>query len=230
MTTIVDWPSTLKPQHNIIPYLEKHVASSGASLSGVERVLVTDAGRWRYGFSLPLRTRANVMAWKKFMVESEGRANIVRVPICDFGIQTDIGTGALTATVADNPGVSYSDGTYHSDSTGFDQPHFPPVSGGRGATTIKVTLASSVFVPQPGHFFSYLDRLYMIKTIAVVTGLDYQITFLPRMRFPATFGGVVKFSPLTCLMRLSDESFLRADRMLLRFGDAELDFTEAITP
>lgn len=230
MTTIVDWPSTLKPQHNIIPYLEKHVASSGASLSGVERVLVTDAGRWRYGFSLPLRTRANVMAWKKFTVESEGRANIVRVPICDFGIQTDIGAGALTATVADNPSLTYSDLVYHSDGTGFTQAFSPPLSGGQGSSTIKITLSSAVFVPQPGHFFSHLDRLYLIKTVTNVTGLNYQLTFLPRFRFPAAFGDTIKFSPLTCLMRLSDESFLRADRMLLRFGDVELDFTEAITP
>jgi hypothetical protein len=234
MTTIIDWPSELKNHRHAMPWLEKNVASSGASLSGVERVLVSDAGRWRYGFSTMIWNKKSTLdvqrirLWRAFITLAEGRGNIVRVPINDTGVTRDITPGAGVATSADNPSVPHSDGSYHSDLAGYDQPMVPVPSGGRGATTLKVTFASS-FVPMPGHFFSVHDRLYAIKTATVVSGSTYQLTFAPRLRLPVAQGSTVNFETLTCLMRLSEESLARVEQGPDFSSNIDLDFTEAIT-
>lgn len=235
MTTIIDWPAALIKYQQVMPWLEKNVASSGASLSGVERVVATDAGRWRYGFSTMIWNKKNVddvsriLAWRAFITLAEGRGNIIRVPINDIGVTRDIQFGAGIAVSADNPSLPYSDGTYHSDGTGFTQAFSPPLSGGQGSTTIKITFASA-FVPQPGHFFSVNDRLYAIKTVTLVTGSTYQLTFAPRMRAPVAEGDTIHFETLTCLMRLTDESLARVEQPLHLVSNIDLDFTEAITP
>lgn len=224
---IIDWPGTLVPVHTATPWLEKQIASSGATLTGQERVVVTDAGRWRYAMSVPIRKPQQVLAFRALMALTQGKAGLIRVPFCDC--RQDVSAGLPLPKAAPN-GVAHSDGAPHADGTGYEQVAITAMvatSAATGATSVQLTLPSYITL-QPGQMFSDGDRAYVVQSVAPVTGSTYTVRFLPRLRAPLAAMSFVDLDRLSCVMRLTSEDALRADLQLHRFADLEFDFTEAI--
>jgi hypothetical protein len=230
--SIIDWPGNLRPSHNLVPYIEKNTASSGASVTGIERLITSDAGRWRYGFRLPLRSREQVLAWRAVLALSGTRENQIRVPIedCRYDAAALSGLRDFYRTQNFEQGIPHSDGALFSDGAGYDQ---SLVTGlctetvAQGATEIKLQLPQGV-VPQIGQFFSDGNRLYQINAVSLIAGTVYSLKFRTRLRVGASVGAAFSFDKLFCLMRFSDDAVARTEMQLLKFSDLELDFVEAV--
>lgn len=227
--TVFDWPAVLRPNHSMVPVLERNNASAGVSVTGMERLLATDAGRWRYGFRVPVRNREQVLSWRALMALTEGRTFMVRVPVCDS--LNDPAYAIRGAISRANPsGIPHGDGGMHDDGAGYA---LSLVNGtvaataNAGATSISVTMPVGL-VPQPGHFFSDGDRLYTVKTATLTSGTTYALTFLPRLRVQIPVGHDVSFDRLFCIMRLASEDMLQVEQELRRFSELSLSFTEAL--
>lgn len=230
---VYDWPATLEPVDAMIPMLESNAASAGRSVSGQERFIVTDAGLWRYGFRINLRTPHQILSWRAILAVADGRVNPIRVPICDglFDPSAMAGVrGGIVRTIrADR--VTYDGGVTHSDGSGFGPSiTLGTVASTRGAgqTSIRVTLLAGM-APQPGQYFGDDDRFYVIKSATLVSGTTYDLTFLPRLRQTIAGGSEVRFDKLKCLMRIADEDSIRTELRTLRYGEINVSFVEAIT-
>jgi len=227
---VYDWPGNLPPSDTMVPILENYAASPGRSIGGQERMIVTDAGYWRYGFRVDLRTPMQILSWRGILALSEGRVNAIRVPICDGlfdpSAQAGIRSSLIRAMRAGSNG--YSDGSLHSDGSGFAMSitlGTVAATRGPGMTSIRVTMAAGL-VPQPGHHFSDGDRLYRVKSATLVSGTTYDLGFLPRLRQTIAAGQEVKFDKLHCLMQIADDGFMRTDLRTLRYGEINIEFTE----
>lgn len=232
MATIFDWPARLKPNNATIPWLEGNVASAGPSLSGQERFIASDAGRWRYGFTVPLRKRDDVLAWRAITGLVEGRAYLIRVPICDGLFDPAAVAGirsSLLASIGSN-GVPHSNGAYFSNGAGYAvslSTATVAAFAGQGATSIRITMPTGLR-PDPGQFFSDGDRIYKVKTATLVSGTTYTVTFTPRLRQAIQGGADISFDRLRCLMRIADDEAIRTELALLRYGEIAIDFVEAL--
>ena len=228
--TVVNWPSSLRPNHSMIPMLERNTASAGVSISGQERLVATDAGRWRYGFRVPVRNRQQVLAWRALVAQAEGRSNLIRVPICDS--QYDPARDVRSAIARTYPaGIPYSSGTFHSSGMGFAISLVNATVAsfaGIGATSITLAMIGD-YVPEPGHFFGDGDRLYQVKTATLTTGTTYALTFLPRLRDPMFANDAVRFDRLSCLMRFASDDMLEVEQELRRFSELNVQFVEALS-
>lgn len=229
MATVIDWPAVLKPARITLPVLEKNIASAGVSLTGQERFIATDAGRWVYGISVPLRSRSAVMAWRGLLAQTEGRQFLIRVPFCDC--QYDPATLAgIRHTLAAGGTLTHSDDTTFSDGTGYAAALVTATvdeAAVEGATSISVTMPTGL-VPESGHFFSDGDRAYQVKTATLTSGTSYDLTFRPRLRADIAEGAEVSFDRIHCLMRLADDVMQFTDLDLMRFGQLDLQFLEAL--
>ena len=183
---IIDWPSVLRPTQATAPWLEANVASAGQSLTGQERFLVTDAGRWRHAISVPVRRREHVLAWRGLMAMTEGRAHVIRLPICD-GLYDPLAVSGLRHQVVrgiPDSGIPHDDGAPHSDGAGYGTALVHGVvtmTTAQGATSITVVMPLGL-MPEPGQCFSDGDRMYRIKGTVLVSGDTWRLTFLPRLR------------------------------------------------
>lgn len=231
MPTIIDWPSSLRPNNSVIPWIEGNVASAGASLTGQERVIQTDAGRWRYGFTVPIRTRNHALAWRALTGLTEGRAHLIRVPICDGLFDPAAVAGVRSALVRDyRNGLPHGDGALFDDGAGYAAALTTATAygnAGAGATSITLDMPTGLR-PDPGQFFSDGDRFYKIKTATLVSGTRYTLTFVPRLRAAITNGTELSFDRLSCLMRFSDDGVLRTDLASLRYGEIAVEFVEVL--
>ena len=232
MAIIIDWPANLKPNHALIPYIENNTTSSGSSVTGIERLVSTDAGRWRYGFRVPIKTQAEVLSWRALMALTETRANIIRVPIedCRYDVASTSGIRAAVRSLIPDAGIPHSDGALHSDGSGYSQSF---VTGkcialaSQGSTAMTMTLPVGA-VPQIGQMFSNGDNLYRVKSARLVSGATYTLKFEPRLRSVAATGSEFRFDDMSCLMRFSYDAVSRVEMQLLKFTDLELDFVEAV--
>lgn len=228
MTAIIDWPlAALRPQNALVPYLEQNIASSGSTLTGQERLVASDAGRWRYGFSVPVRNRHQAVAWRALVSLAEGRGNLIRVPVCGGGSSAH----GLDMPLASHPsGVRYSNGTRHQGGQGFAQSGLTATVAAlapAGATSARLTLQRPA-VLHAGFYFSDGDRLYAVKTATLVSGSTWDVTFLPRLRASLQPATEVGFDRLYCVMRIASEDMLRVERELLRFSQIDIEFIEAL--
>jgi len=233
MATIYDWPLVLGNHGHTLPYLEKQVASSGATLSGNERVIGTDAGRWRYTLQTRIWSKKfagdadRLLAWRGFMALVQGRLNLIRVPF--FDSSDFIAANGLPASLTAGQ-IPYSNGKLHSNGMGFAGPGVNGTASvtAAGATTTQLTLPTGVVI-QPGQWFSDGDRAYQIQSVALVSGTTYTVQFVPRLRAAFTAGQVVRFTKISCVMRLVDESIQRVPMTPASvLGQIDLDFTEAL--
>jgi hypothetical protein len=232
MAIIIDWPSALKPIHALMPYIENNTTSSGSSITGIERLVSTDAGRWRYGFRLTIKTVAHVMAWRSLMAQTETRANIIRVPIedCRYDVAATSGLRSLYRGKIQDVKIPHSDGALFSDGSGYSQNFVNGVvtsAATQGSTSITVTMPVGA-IPQVGHHFGADDYFYRIKSVKLISGTTYTFTSEPRMRAAIPKGKELQFDNITCLMRFSYDAVSRVEMQLMKFSDIEVDFIEAI--
>lgn len=229
--SIIDWPPVLRPTLAYIPMLEKNSASGGVSLTGQERLVSTDSGRWRFGVNIPIRNREEMLAWRSLVAMCEERQNLIRLPICDMRYDPAALAG-FRKTLAPFPdnGIPHSDGTRHSDGTGYANSIINSVvkaRAGQGQTAIRVQMPTGM-IPYPGHFFSDGDRLYRVKAASLVSGSTYRLNFSPRLRLAIEENAEVSFDRLSCVVRFASEDMLFTAMNLLKFSDLDLEFTEAL--
>lgn len=224
---IIDWPEILKPLDDVIPYLEGQGASAGQSITGQNRFVRGLAARWRYSMRVKIWSKEEHLAWRSFAAQVEGQLNLVRVPICDCRYIPTYSAGVISTYAGTVP---YSDDMPHSDDAGFAQSGIEgqiATAVDAGATSIVINVPSGV-IPVSGQGFSIGDRYYQVKTITLISGSTYTLTFGPRLRADLLGGETISFTEFYCLMRLSSEDVLRVDRELLRHSSVTVDFVEAL--
>lgn len=226
---IIDWPANLSYFGADIPVLSQGLASAGAALTGQERFVATNAGRWRYGCRVRLNTRDKVIAWRALLVQCQWRANRVRVPILDW-FNSPAAVAGLVKPGDGRPDIPHSDESTHSDGSGYaaeSSAALAVAAAAAGAASLQVTMATDQR-PDPGQFFSDGDWLYMIRTSSLVSGTTYDVTFSPTLRQAIPAGASISFDRLFCLMRFESNDVMRAEQDVTLTAELSLSFTEAI--
>ncbi len=149
---IIDWPGNIIPTAQGMPYLEQNSASGGRSLSGTERIIITNAGRWRWTVRLFIGTVDQVRAWRGLMAIAQGRGNPILVPY--FDKTTDLATinGERAARASISAGILYNDSgdlTSHSDGTLLTDTIMPArvtQTKGAGVSIVRVSVFLWPFV------------------------------------------------------------------------------------
>jgi hypothetical protein len=227
--TIIDWPANLTYFAADIPVLSQGLASAGAALTGQERFVATNAGRWRYGCRVRLETRDKVIAWRALLVQCQWRANRVRVPILDW-FHSPAAVAGLLEPGDTRSDIPHSDDSTHSDGAGYaaeSSAALAASSAAIGAASLQITMATGQ-QPDPGQFFSDGDWLYLIRTSSLVSGTTYDVTFSPTLRKAIPAGASISFDRLFCLMRFESDEVMRGEQDVTLIAELSLSFTEAI--
>lgn len=207
----------------------------GASLSGIEQVVASNAGVWAadLAFSLAgpraIEREQTALALRGFLAGAQGRAGEILVPVFDAYKPRDAHARRLNGVAA----VSFSDRTRLFEGGGFAQLDATHATLALAAVagTIDLTIAiTDGWGLRPGHFLGLADRLYIVRAAWRDTANGPQkVRVAPRLRAAAVLGTPVLLDRPVCRMRLLDDGQgkdLAFD--LLRFGSTTLSFVEAI--
>lgn len=221
----VQWPSVLVPRSVTGPELRGAAISGGRATSGDEQRVYSDAGRWEVSYTVPIRTRAQALAWRSMTARLRAGEDILLTVYDRWRPQAVIAGDTLA------------------------EMH---VSAGARATA--VTLGTMGFPVEEGlHFCIYGDRLYRITGVGAQSELTIglaaavsedelwddgdvwvddpmilsETTILPPLRSAIPAGTAVGFRDLVLRAVLADLSAGDLDLDLGRFGDPTITFREA---
>lgn len=223
------WPASLKPS-NVSWSLQNMSRSGGASMTGAEQVVSSDAGRWKASISIELAGQFRedkVLAFRALMAGLQGRVGEILVPVFD-GYRPRDNQGRM---LSDKEVAGFAEG-FVFDHSGFGQDDISfavtTSAAALGATQISLNFTGTTG-PRPGHYFSIGDRLYLAHAVWQNTagGVTY-VQFAPRLRAAAPTGTAVIIDKPRCLMRLASDDTGELTLRLRRFGSVSLDFTEAL--
>lgn len=223
----MDWPIALPPW-KVDFFVDQPSRSGGASLTGSEQIIVSNAGRWRASVTLTVRGEAANLALRAMVASLEGRAGTILVPVWERFRSKDMDGRTLSPA----SGVGYSCSDYNFDVTGFGQSDAVfaqmAVNASAGATQISVDLVDGEG-PRPGHFFGIADRIHRCAAVwQEEEGDPTQIRFWPRLRAAALAGATVILDRPVCLMRFQDDAAGDVALSRAQSGVVKLDFVEAI--
>lgn len=208
MATVIDIDAGLLPRAHENFWLDMDDVSPGPGLDGREQVLFTENRRWigRLDFvrMRPAALRSAVVIGDQL----HGRANILRIPVCNFWAPRTIGDAGASGSVSESDAsqglLPYEDGSLFDDGTGFALPAIenPTVSAAAvvGASAIKMSGYLGRHLP-PGAFFSVADFLYRIEANA-----DGYINFNPPLRQDVTETSLVEAIQPKIQVRLQAKS------------------------
>lgn len=135
--------------------------SGGATISGLQRVVRSDAGFWLASVEVAVFGEHRTLAWRSFYAAMDGMAGEVLVP-CYTNYRPVDGNGRrLAVTGATTIGSSGVFG----DNTGLGQTETPIMWAKEAAvagSTRLVIRHPKVPPLRPGHYFGIGDRLYLI--------------------------------------------------------------------
>lgn len=205
MTADVTWPfSTFVPRTPEVT-LAGATMSGGRSLTGKLQEVSADSGFWRITLgNIPIRTNAQVLAWRALEGLIEGRLKTVLVPVYDSKRSPWPGGVPGAAIVASADGAI-----------------------ALGATSGAVDMTTGA-APQPGMFFSAGERLYRIKTVGSPTATSYPITFLPPAREAIADNDALEFKRPVCRCRLASDDAMNVALDLQRFCTISIPFEEDV--
>jgi hypothetical protein len=137
------------------------------------------------------------------------------------------------------PGIPHSDGTLHSDGTGYAQSAIdavtdPDTAYPLRATTMRIEMRVGATLVG-GESFSILHpgmgwRLYEIGTVDYLDdGVTADITFMPPLREAIPASTQLEFDRPRCLMRLGGPNSMDLSVAPWTFNVASVDFVEAFT-
>lgn len=213
------WPDVLKDASCSPPELRNAARGGGASFTGAEQQVYSDAGRWEISYKVPVRNRAQRLAWRAMIpCLREGEPIIAKV------FDKDRARGFNGAA----PAAALS------------------VSAAARATTIS--LAAANLAVEAGVHFSIGQRLYRVEKVTAYTPAAsihqqlitdgpwsdsavwvddgsqpaaYTLKITPPLREAAASGTAVDFVNLVCLcVQASDDGN----------GDLALDNASTGTP
>lgn len=198
----LEWPfDDLKPRDIGIYPMYGNIGG-GVALTGKEAVSSSSAGYWRFVLGgIPVKTRANILAWRAIEAQLEGRANTIAIPIYD----------GKRAPWPDLPG-----GVIDAESFGDVE---------EGDTALQITPVN-IDDLHPGMGFSVENRYYRIVTVQGESAV-YDVTIFPPVREAWSAGQSLEFRRPTCLVRLADDLGMTLDLDLHRFADVSVEFEEA---
>lgn len=203
--TIYLWPYTdLKPRHIGI-YPCAATLGGGVALTGKEPAIESGAGFWKifYG-SVRLRDLAARLKWREFEAILEGRGKMIVIPIYD-GKRAPWPGG-----VAGGPIDIEAD-----------------AAAAAGDTSIDL-LVNSAANPEVGMHFSAGYWLYRLKTVTDMGGGVFRCAIWPKLRAAIASGDALEFARPVLRARLETDDAMALDLNLLRFGDPDVSFVEAL--
>lgn len=223
----MNWPLALPPW-KVDFFVDQPSRSGGASLTGSEQIIVSNAGRWRASVALTIRGEAANLALRAMVAALEGRAGTILVPMWERYRPTDVNGRQLNPV----PGAGYSCSDYNFDVSGFEQSDAVfaqlAANAAAGATQISVDLID-VDGPRPGHFFGIADRIHRCAAVwQEDEGDPTQIRFWPRLRAAASADATVILDRPVCLMRFQEDAAGDVALSRAQTGAVKLDFVEAI--
>lgn len=135
--------------------------SGGATMSGLQRVVRSDAGFWNATLEVAVHGEHRTLAWRAFYAAMDGMAGEVLVPAITNYRPVD----ANGRRVGDAGAVTIGLQGVLADNTGLGQTETPimwaSAAAAAGATRISVSHPGVVGL-RPGHYFGIGERLYLI--------------------------------------------------------------------
>lgn len=219
-------PSEFFPR-DIAFHLENVSRSGGVATNGQERVVASDAGRWKARLiQCPVMTDDQILAFRGWLFGMQGRAGTCLVPV--FGEERranwprdELGRVVSPETARRNR----LDGTQFADPAEPAQTQISArlrTAAPRRATTLQIELLQGSPI-RPGQYFSFNGRLHVIT--AALGGEAYAIR--PPLREAAGQGWFLNLSAPVCEMRLASDDSGELELQLGRWGFVDLEFVEA---
>ena len=253
MTLSLPW--NLSPSRSIFSPVNTS-RSGGASMSGSERVVQSNAGHWACTLEIPVYHEEKILAYRAFMAGVEGRGVDVLVPCMTKYRPRDM-NGRMQSMEAAAPLIL-------SELAGFA--HTEPETmwtAQAAALGDQVLFIRHPNMPplRPGHYFGIGDRLHLISAAwsidyerltlnggaltyggevitydaepitygaeAAFEGENLQgIRFWPRLREAVGVGAPLILGRPVCKMRLAADDSGSLDLNLDLYGQASLEFRE----
>lgn len=201
-------------------------ASDGVDGSG--QVIYGNQPRWEATLDLSGFGRDRVLTWRAIRAKLRGRVNVLRVCMCDRWRPkySELGYTAETIAAIRGHGVPHSDGTYHSDGTGYAttptvRPYFDAEPGDE---TIRVNATSINDALQPGQWFSHNDWPYQVTGMSgTMSSRTY--TFEPPLR-RAIPAGAELYIEASGLFALVDDMQGRMPLIYGKHGETQIQLVE----
>jgi hypothetical protein len=105
--TAIAWPTAIWPVEDTMQVVARS-RSGGASLSGIEQIVSSNAARWEARYVVPLIGADVIRRWNAFLAKVQGRVNTVLVP--EVGVQSRPFPVGAPATLVSTVGGSYAAG------------------------------------------------------------------------------------------------------------------------
>lgn len=222
---IIVWPCDLGV-YSITPFIQWTTRSAGTGMStGVEQIVGVNAGSWSLRLDFGMQNDpVKIKQFEALVSRMRGRQNIASICICD-PFKYDASVAPLQ--------YPYSDGTWHTDGTGFidsDSDEVQPI-----VSTNNVPMGGGQFyyshwnphrsAMRVGDLFTHENFLYRVT----VSGPDdNNFRFEPPARRPMPVGTQIITTPLRAYFRFATDGEGERARERLRFGsDVSLQFVEA---
>lgn len=224
--TISAWPEALAPSTIGRPDLRSSMIAGTRTTAGTEQRVFSSAGRWEIRYTIPVMTRAKVLAYSAVMDRLRSGESVV-LKVFDMHRAEGFGGAEPVAELVSSVSA--------------------------GATSAQID--ASGLTLEIGVHFSIGQRLYRINRVTAEIASDslvdiilseekpwadaadwvedgshgsrYSITFLPPLRAAASSGATVEFTDLVCLCDLKDVTAGDLDLDMGKFGTAQLTFVEA---
>lgn len=202
-------------------WLDARTRSGGESIEGRELVISSGLARWRATITIPLFERARILAYRGWLAQMDGRANMTMIGPCDCA------NGNRVAPLIGH--IPYFDQVFHTDGAGFSQGGNDPdvvTVAPVGSNSVRIFLAGTQLPLVSGSFIGLGGYLYVVTSVALQPGEEAILTFKPKLRAQVEVGTVVEWCHARAPMRLMSDDSGRFDLSLGRYGTATLDLVE----
>lgn len=221
MAEVIEWPQDLLPVVDATYFIKTTSRSAGAGLSGHEQIISSDTGVWMVSLTLALELNGERMRRFEAQVSMmRGRLNAALLPICD-----PFRYGGAVAPLQQ----PYSDGTWHTDGTGFRngtgaQPAQTVGSAQAGTSELTVKLTEPTRPSfRVGDFFTHDGFLY--RTVRRNEG--GWVKFEPPLRRAIGAGQTLATDPPLWRAKFAtDDQGMRVRQFLKWGGQITLNFVE----
>lgn len=177
----------------------------GRSLTGRLQQVSADAGFWQITLgNIPIRFNNDVKTWREIEGLLQGRLGTINIPFYDSKRAPWPG-GVPGATI-----VASADGT---------------IAAGATSGSVDMTTGAA---PEPGMFFSAIERGYRLRTVGSPTGSIYPVTFLPPAREAIPDDTALEFANPIVRCRLVSDDGMALPLDLHRFANVSVEFEEDV--
>lgn len=234
MSYDVEWPTCILRPTGGAPKPTARGISGGVSITGLEQVVMSDAGFWRLTMTgVVVNNYDRRLAWDGIAGILNGRAKTALIPALVMGTAPWPIVGGVRVTTA-GPDQPHSDGTFFSDGTGYSQRVIEAsLETGialRGTfATIRIASGSALM---SGMHFSVNERLFRILTVTnerTDTGSTlFDVTLWPPAREAVGAGSVLEFAHPVFRARLATDDAMEADFQMFKLASPNVEWVEDV--